>query len=285
MSTRIEFDVAPSTGSMMLRAAVSRKPGLKSGEDVGRFEAVMSGVEVTQLTDYQAICGFIDNAVMPLTMPQVIAGPLHMAVLTHPSFPLPAMGLVHVSSRIRAERVLLAHEIMDIVVWVEGQRAARRGVEIDLMTEVRVNGALVWSSVTTCLSMAAKGHGEKRAQPPVPAPDPSRSVVWSIPSDMGRRYGRIAGDRNPIHLWPLTAKLFGFRRHIIHGMWLLARAVAELDTDLGEGPVVVDVAFKRPVFLPATVAFSAGPHGDGIAFRLDKADGSRNHLFGSIRFG
>jgi len=68
-------------------------------------------------------------------------------------------------------------------------------------------------------------------------------------------------------------------------MWLLARAVAELDTDLGEGPVVVDVAFKRPVFLPATVAFSAGPHGDGIAFRLDKADGSRNHLFGSIRFG
>ena len=71
-----------------------------------------------------------------------------------------------------------------------------------------------------------------------------------MPSDLGRRYGVVAGDKNPIHLWPITAKLFGFKRHIIHGMWLLARAVAELDTDVAEGRVQIDVSFKRPVFCP-----------------------------------
>ena len=87
MTIRMEFEEAPTTGAMMLRAAVSRKPGLKEGDSVERFEAEINGVPVTQLTEYQSICGFTESQIVPLTMPQVIAAPLHMAVLTHPSFP------------------------------------------------------------------------------------------------------------------------------------------------------------------------------------------------------
>jgi len=283
MTTTLQFDEAPGMGGMMLRAAFARKAGLEEGQDVPRFEAEMDEVSISQLAEYQAICGFPSSSVVPVTMPQVIAAPLHMAVLTHPSFPLPAMGLVHVSSRITAERAILDHERLSVRVWVEGQRPARKGVEVDLMTVVSVNGEQVWQSVTTCLSMAAKGHGEKTAPPPVPSPDPTRSSVWSMPSDLGRRYGAIAGDKNPIHLWPITAKLFGFKRHIIHGMWLLGRVVAELDTDVGEGRVQIDVAFKRPVFLPGKATFSAGPHEGGVAFRLDNPERGKTHLFGEVR--
>jgi len=278
----MEFEEAPTTGAMMLRAAVSRKPGLKEGDSVERFEAEINGVPVTQLTEYQSICGFAESQIVPLTMPQVIAAPLHMAVLTHPSFPLPAMGMVHVSSRITQERAILSHESMDVRVWVEGQRQARKGVEVDLMTEVFVNGAKVWESVTTCLSMAAKGHGQKTEPPTIPNPDPSVSAEWTMPSDLGRRYGSIAGDRNPIHLWPITAKLFGFKRHIIHGMCLLARAIAEMDDTIGEGKVIVTVAFKRPVFLPGTATFSAGPHENATAFRLDNTEKEKTHLYGQV---
>jgi len=286
MTIRLEFDEAPTTGGMMLRAAVSRKPGLKEGENVERFEAQINNVSVTQLTEYQSICGFAESQVVPLTMPQVIAAPLHMAVLTHPAFPLPAMGMVHVSSRITQERAILSHETMDIRVWVEGQRQARKGVEIDLMTEIFVNDAKVWESVTTCLSMAAKGHGEKTAAAAIPEPAASLTAEWTMPSDLGRRYGAIAGDRNPIHLWPITAKLFGFKRHIIHGMWLLARAMAEIDETqktMGEGKVIVDVAFKRPVFLPGTATFSSGPHEDAVVFRLDNVEKGKTHLYGQIQ--
>ena len=282
MTIRMEFDEAPTTGSMMLRAAVARKPGLKEGENVERFEAEINNVPVTQLTEYQSICGFAESQIVPLTMPQVIAAPLHMAVLTHPAFPLPAMGMVHVSSRITQERAIMSHETMDIRVWVEGQRQARKGVEVDLMTEIVVNDAKVWESVTTCLSMAAKGHGQKTASAAIPEPESAVSAKWEMPSDLGRRYGSIAGDRNPIHLWPITAKLFGFKRHIIHGMWLLARAIAEMDETMGEGKVIVDVAFKRPVFLPGTATFRAGTHGNVLAFRLDNPEKGKTHLYGQV---
>ena len=50
----------------------------------------------------------------------------------------------------------------------------------------------------------------------------------SAPRDIGRRYGRVTGDLNPIHLSALSARLFGFRRAIAHGMWTKARALAAL---------------------------------------------------------
>jgi len=268
---------------MMFRAAVSRKPGLAEGENLPRFEAQMSGVRVSQLDEYQSICGFESSDVVPVTMPQVIAAPLHMAVFTHPAFPLPAMGLVHVSSRITQSRPIRADESLDILVWIEGQRQARKGCEADLITEVSVSGEKVWESVTTVLSTAAKGHGQKVEPPPIPAPDARHSAEWSMPSDLGRRYGTIAGDRNPIHLWPITAKLFGFKRHIIHGMWLLARAMAELASEMGDGEVTIEVAFKRPVFLPGKATFSAGSHEGGLAFRLDNPEKGKTHLFGRVQ--
>ena len=285
MTTRLEFDTPPGAGAMMFRAALARKAGLKPGCNLPRFEAEMKGVAVTQLQAYQEICEFEPSDVVPVTMPQVIAAPLHMAVITHPNFPLPAMGLVHVASCIKQLRPIGADECMDIFVWVEGQRQARKGIEAEMITEVRVNGEKVWESVTTVLSMAAQGHGQKMDSPPIPEPGSQTNDEWSMPSDLGRRYGTIAGDRNPIHLWPITAKLFGFKRHIIHGMWLLARAMAALDSEIGDGAVTIDVTFKRPVFLPGTAVFAAGPHAGGIAFRLDHPETGKPHLFGQIQKG
>ncbi|MGB0640137.1 MAG: MaoC/PaaZ C-terminal domain-containing protein [Myxococcota bacterium] len=285
MTTRLEFDEAPTGWPMLLKAAVSRKPGLKEGEDIGRFEAEVRGISVSGLSAYQEICGFPHTEVLPLTFPQVVASPLHLAILTHKDFPLPAMGLVHVSSRITQERLIRADESLDVSCWVEGQRAARKGCEADLVTQVSVGGEVVWESITTVLSRAAKGHGEKTAPVPVPEPTPDRSTVWKMKTDLGRKYSAIAGDRNPIHLYAWSAKLLGFRRHIIHGMWLLARALAELDDDCGDGRIVVDVAFKRPVFLPGRASFLSGSHEGNTAFRLIHPESGKVHLYGQVKVG
>ena len=285
MTTRMEFDSAPTGWPMLLKAAVSRKSGLKEGEDIPRFEAEVRGISVAGLGEYQAICGFPGTDVLPITFPQVVAAPLHLAIFTHKDFPLPAMGLVHVSSRITQERPIRPDESLDVLCWLEGQRQARKGCEADLITRVSADGQVVWESVTTVLSRAATGHGAKRAPAPVPEPSPTRSTVWKMKTDLGRRYSAVAGDRNPIHLYAWSAKLLGFRRHIIHGMWLLARAMAELDQDGRDGRVTVNVAFKRPVFLPGRAVFMAGPHDGATAFRLIHPDTGKVHLSGSVTVG
>ena len=71
---------------------------------------------------------------------------------------------------------------------------------------------------------------------------------------VGRRSAAVSADRNPIHLYPLTAKAFGFKRPIAHGMWSAARCVAAIENRLPDA-MTVDVLFRKPVFLPSTVAF------------------------------
>jgi acyl dehydratase len=81
-------------------------------------------------------------------------------------------------------------------------------------------------------------------------------IQLNLPSNLGRLYGKIARDRNPIHLYPWSAKLFGFKKPIIHGMWTLARTLATItpadQCTLGS----LEVRFKRPISLPSTCSLN-----------------------------
>jgi acyl dehydratase len=102
-----------------------------------------------------------------------------------------------------------------------------------------------------------------------------------VPEDIGRRYGEVSGDRNPIHLHKLTAKMFGYPRAIAHGMWTKARCLAAFEGRL-PGACTVDVRFKLPVLLPSKAGFAAFPADDGWRFELFGARNGKPHLEGTI---
>ncbi len=87
----------------------------------------------------------------------------------------------------------------------------------------------------------------------------------------------MSGDRNPIHLHPLAAKAFGFPRAIAHGMWTKARCLAAFEGRLPDA-CTVEVRFKAPVLLPATVDFST----DGGHFALHHPKSGKPHLTGAF---
>ena len=104
-------------------------------------------------------------------------------------------------------------------------------------------------------------------------------ALWRLPPDLGRRYAGVSGDANPIHLSPLTSRLFGFPRPIIHGMWTHARALAQLDARLPDA-YRVQVRFTRPIMLPAAVTFAAET-ADAPWFVVRSREG-RAHLIGRV---
>ena len=108
---------------------------------------------------------------------------------------------------------------------------------------------------------------------------PAGGGEWRLPADLGRTYAAVSGDANPIHLYPLTAKALGFPRQIAHGMWTKARSVAAIENRLPEA-VTVEVAFKKPVFLPGTVAFAARQDDAGWTFALTSPKDGSPHLLG-----
>ena len=108
------------------------------------------------------------------------------------------------------------------------------------------------------------------------------STTWKVPGDTGRRYAAVSGDRNPIHLYALTAKPFGFPRAIAHGLWTKARAVAALEARLPDA-FGVDVEFRKPVLLPTTVTFGSTTSGDDVtSFAVKDAREGAAHLVGTV---
>jgi acyl dehydratase len=244
------------------RAAVPLVPGASRlpfvagrGDDVPRLERTREGVRVDpeRLAAYARVCGFRVRDELPATYPHVLAFPLHLELMTDGRFPFPALGLVHVANRIALHRPLHAGEPLDLRVHTTPLAPHPRGRTFALVSEARTGGELAWEEQTTILRRGAgaeRGEREPRAAPP-PA-----TAEWSLPGDLGRRYAAVSGDSNPIHLHPLTARLFGFPRAIAHGMWTAARCLAALEPTLPDAYAVA-VAFRRPILLPARVAFGA----------------------------
>lgn len=243
------------------RAAL-RRPVLAPGGTIpaieARCETLWSGGASPTLSAYAAICGFPRTDPLPVSFPSVLFRGLELAVLTAPTFPLPVLGVVHVRERIEQLRPIGAHERLSGTVRVEGHRVVRAGGELDLRCTLLAGEEVVWRGITTILTRSIRGAGDRTPIPPESPLRPERSVRWRIPADLGRRYARVNGDRNPIHLWPLTARMFGFRRPIAHGWWVLSRALAELD-DAVPPACVVEAAFLSPISMPTTVTFEAGP--------------------------
>jgi hypothetical protein len=279
------LDRMPDLAPLSLKAfrTVSRKP---QGEvEVPAMSVALAGVkfDAGRLADYRAICGFPDGGGVPITYPQVHAIGLQMHLLTQPQFPLPLVGLVHLKNRIEQERELSADETLDARVGVVASRRTDKGLEFDLETTyTNGDGRIIWTAVATVLRRARQ-KDKRKGPPPAEAIPLSDYRAIDAPADIGRRYGRISGDMNPIHLYPLTARLLGFDRHIAHGMWSLARCCALLQDGLGRPPQQLEVQFRQPLFLPGRAALRYGEDGGGFAFSLIGRDSGKTHLTGTLR--
>ncbi|MGW5562724.1 MaoC family dehydratase [Streptomyces tendae] len=272
----------PALAPLLARGALL-SPLRRPRPDAGfpRTRLVLPGlrVDLARLAAYERACGFATGAdALPVTYPHVLGFPLAMRLMSGRDFPLPLLGLVHTSIGITRRTALPSTAEYELTVHVEGLAPHRRGTEATVVTEVRTGGDLVWESRSTYLA-----RHRTTAPPPAAdgapagerAPLPARAE-WHLAGDVGRRYGAASGDRNPIHLHPLTARLFGFPRAIAHGMWTVARCLAEHGTP---DAAVVRAQFRAPVLLPGAVAYGAE---DG-RFELRGGDGGRRlHLSGEV---
>jgi acyl dehydratase len=281
--TRTELEQPPSMASLFAKAALTARG--RSG-DLPDTRLARDGVDVDPagLAAYARVCRFPLADTLPVTFPHVLAFPLQAALMTDRSFPLALPGLVHVRNRIDQLRPIGSGEALDVDVWAERFAVHRSGATVDLCASVSAGGAEVWRGRSTYLARGAHApDGAPAADVEVEVGALDRMAAqWRVPDDAGRRYAKVSGDVNPIHLSALTAKAFGFKRAIAHGMWVKARALAALSGRLPEA-LSVDVAFRKPLFLPSTVNLSTAAVGSGWDFAVRNAKSDTEHLLGTVR--
>lgn len=249
-------------------------------------------VDVGNLTAYQHLVGETASDVLPAGFIHALSFPLAMSVLNRDDFPLPLLGMIHLSNTVENLRPLVFTDTLDMTSRVENLRGHRAGTQVDVVTEVRQAGRALpcWRGVSTYLAKGVFLPGIDKpstapARPDFTAPDPTAS--WQLGVDTGRAYAAVSGDFNPIHLSVLSAKALGMRRSIAHGMYLASRALADVGPARGDA-FTWDVSFDAPVFLPCRVALEIrSTHGGGAApgrsdFVAWSPRSGRRHFAGSV---
>lgn len=269
-------------GALYARALVGAAQP-RRGDELPQQVLERDDVEIDRehLAAYDRVCGFRLAERLPPTYLHVVAFPLAMELMTSRAFPFSVLGLVHVTNVIEEARPVTTAERPSLRVWAEDLRAHRRGRQFDLVAQARVGNELVWTDRSTYLRRES-GAGNNPGRPePEPEPPADAAVQLEVPADIGRRYAAVSGDRNPIHLYGLGAKLFGIRGPIAHGMWMKARCLAAFEDQLGR-PARYTVRFKQPLRIPGRAGLASVRRGDELAFALRSGDGDRVHLTGSI---
>ena len=252
-----------------LRPKASRRPA-STGPMVGDLRLREAAQDAKRLREYQEICGYSPSDIVPATWLHVQSFPLQTELMSGSDWPFPALGTVHVSNSMKMIRPVRVDETLDIEVRASHLDPHEKGTVFHLLGFIRVGEELVWSSHSTYLVPGYRVPGANVEIPREEMPElGDDATTWELPADLGRSYARVSGDFNPIHLAPATAKMFGFKTTIVHGMWTHARALAAMEKDLPES-YEARVQFAKPIELPSTVRFASDGQRYGVVGEDEK---------------
>ncbi|MDH4560180.1 MaoC/PaaZ C-terminal domain-containing protein [Pseudomonas sp. BN411] len=276
----LDLSASPALPGLFARAAVRRGTHGKALPELGVRCQV--SVDAGHLARYRSVCGFSDKGLLPATYPHILAFPLQMRLLTDPSFPFPLLGLVHLENRIRVLRALGGLGPFTVSVEAADLQPHEKGVTFSLITRLEDQLGLVWEGDSRILFRGLRLSGQPEPRAAVESLPLDHLDQWYADANIGRRYARVAGDYNPIHLAAASAKLFGFPRAIAHGLWNKARSLAALEIHLPAAGYEVEVRFQKPVLLPAEVTLLASAPGPSGQLALRGKDDTP-HMTGSWR--
>lgn len=271
-TTEINYTAAPGFGPIYRGVLLGRKKGFREGQAWPQMRSTWNGAraDLAKVAAYRGVTGAPSDGKLPLLYLHVLTSPLHLGMMAHPDFPLSPLGGVHARNFVVQHRPIGEAETLDLACALDAARVVKQGLDFDITTQATVNGEVVWEGRSSYLFRgkfgAASGFEAPRHED---LGTVTKTAQWRVPKDMGRRYAKISGDYNPIHISGILAKLFGFKRDLIHGMWSAARALSETEGTVGAGPTRFEVIFKGPIWI-----------GAGTDMKLAKTDaGQRFDLF------
>ncbi|OBK20985.1 dehydratase [Mycobacterium asiaticum] len=275
----------PSGLRNMLRAVAGAVPVVPRPDKLSDRTVTVEELPIDQdnVAAYAAVTGLRYGNNVPLTYPFALTFPSIMSLVSGFDFPFSAMGSVHTENKITQYRPIAVTDTVNVQVHAENMREHRKGLLVDLLTDVNVGNELAWQQVTTFLHQQRTSLSDEPKPPPEKQPKLAPpSTVLRISNSQIRRYAVVSGDLNPIHTSGVAAKLFGFPTSIAHGMFTAAAVLANIEAKVPDA-VRYSVRFGKPVLLPATVGLYLDEDTEGWNLSLRNISKGYPHLTATIR--
>ena len=189
--------------------------------------------------------------------------------------PFPLMGLVHVHNQISVIKPLQFDEL-SIECWFDAIQIHPKGITVDVNIKVKQANEICQCAKSTYLYRIMSDSKELQSGS-VKARlgnDIEKGKQLSFDNLAGRKYARISGDYNPIHLYHWSAKLLGFKTAIAHGMHTLALTLSHIDKQhkVFDAGCIISNDFINPASLPCNLTLSISPvvedNNDSLDFEL-----------------
>lgn len=278
---------------LVARGIQARRSGARldpSGIPRRKVSAERAGIEIdpshvrayTAATDGKRIGGFGEGAGgVPPFYCATWETALALQMFAGMEQPLPLGAIVHVSTDLVWARPLRPGDAVRCRVELDRVEPARRGFRMAVLARNWLGAGQLCCQSTSVFQVRTGGTDDPDRAPPrttdrtgpvAPEGGWTELVRWDLEGRAGRRYARVSGDYNPIHLWGLTARPFGFRAPILHGYCIAARAAHSLiEHCLGGDPGALRrmrIAFRAPLPLPATARLLVSDDGPERWFRV-----------------
>lgn len=206
---------------------------------------------------------------------QTLSLPMQLEMMTRHPFPFKPFGLVHLANHISVNNLPRADQAFTIRTCFGKVYFHRKGWVFEVKTEAYVSPESLSSEPSiraTSYYLSRQKHSSKHIKQLELASETLPSwISEAINADLfkesniddvchfneaiGRQYARISGDYNPIHLYPYTARLMGFKQAIAHGMYSKALAVSRSlsCTNTLQNSFSIETVFSQPILLPSAV--------------------------------
>ncbi len=264
----------------VIQGLLFKKP--KGEKVLPQVEYVVDAFKVDQkhLKNYNDICGYENNGYIPATYLAVVSQSLQMHMMTSEAFPFALLGLVHIRNQVKQLRKIADHENLTLACKFGELKQHDKGLQFDFLTTVKVAGEVVMEGLTTYLARQKTENQTVTKIKDETSPNYELKAIWEVAENTGRRYASVSGDFNLIHIHAVTAKAFGFKQAIAHGMWSKARALASVNLpDAYEA----DVYFKLPIYLPSTVEFLVSEDKASTQILIRNQKSQKPHVSGVIK--
>ena len=242
---------------------------------VNTFNQKLTSSQLNQLTKIIG-CG----SSYPITCGFILSFPTLMSSFLDRRFPTKVLGLIHLKSEFDNSSTLNFLEPCDIEVSVISHEYNDKGRQVTTETTFRQKGRKVLVNRNTFLRKLHRAMPKQQNLSDTHTTNNHAADTYhelestNVSLSDIRRYALASGDYNPIHLSHITARLFGFKQAIAHGMYL-ANLVSHKHKELLNSNKL-NIEFKKPCYLPSKIAINQ--KGKKIRIESKISDKTISHL-------